>query len=365
LINVLIVDDDEQIRTIVGRVVVGEGYHCTFASDASEARSKLAAEPFALALVDVMMPGESGLDLVTSIVADYPDLATVMLTGVDDPGVAELALAGGAYGYLVKPFRPNELRISVANALRRRRLELEKRAHQDWLEQEVDIRTADLRDAMARLKEADRLVRESVEETVQALSRTIEHRDEETSAHVERMSRYAALIARAMGWDEEDCELLRIAAPMHDVGKVSIPDGILFKPGKLSIAEFEVIKTHAERGAEILGKSDNPLLVLASLVARTHHEQWDGLGYPFGLAGEEIPLAGRIAAVADVFDALVSRRVYKPAFPMPQALDVLKKGRGAHFDGDVVDAFLASMDEVMEIRRRYADPWSFPETDRA
>ncbi|HZQ26147.1 MAG TPA: HD domain-containing phosphohydrolase [Acidimicrobiales bacterium] len=358
LADVLVVDDDELIRTIVGRILTGEGYRCSYAADAHEARVKLASQRFALAFVDVMMPGESGVELVTSMLNEHADLAAVMLTGVDDPEVADLALAGGAYGYLVKPFRPNELRISAANAARRRRLEVENRAHLEQLEQQVEQRTADLREAMGRLEEADRQVRQSVEETVHALARTIEHRDEETSAHVQRMSWYAALIARGMGWDEEQCELLRLAAPMHDVGKVSVPDGILFKPGKLSVAEFEVIKAHAERGAEILGKSDSALLVLAALVARTHHERWDGTGYPYGLAGEEIPQAGRIAAVSDVFDAMVSRRVYKPALPIAQAVDALRDGRGTQFDGEVVDVFLESMEAAMEISQRYPDPWS-------
>jgi HD-GYP domain-containing protein (c-di-GMP phosphodiesterase class II) len=137
--------------------------------------------------------------------------------------------------------------------------------------------------------------------TVRALSRAIEHRDEETSAHVERMSRYAAVIARGLGFDDERCEPARLASPMHDVGKIAVPDGILFKPGRLSAAEFDVVKTHAERGAAILGKSDLALLSAAAVIARTHHERWDGSGYPEGLAREEIPLEGRIAAVADVF----------------------------------------------------------------
>jgi putative two-component system response regulator len=169
------------------------------------------------------------------------------------------------------------------------------------------------------------------------------------------MSRYAALLAERHGLDAARCELIRLASPMHDVGKIGVPDGILFKPGTLSKGEYDVIKEHPLLGHDILGKSPQPLLVMASLIALTHHERWDGTGYPHGLAGESIPLEGRIASVADVFDALLSRRVYKPAFPLEQAVQIMSDGRGAQFDGDIVDLLLTHIDQAVVIHEQYPD----------
>jgi putative two-component system response regulator len=190
---------------------------------------------------------------------------------------------------------------------------------------------------------------------IEAWLRAIEHWDHGTRTHVERMSRYAGLIAGGAGFGEDRCDLIRLAAQMHDLGKVGLPDGILFKPGRLTPAEFAVVKAHTMRGAEILGRGDTDVLSMAAVIARTHHERWDGTGYPNGLAARQIPIEGRIAAVADVFDALVSRRVYKPPYPIERALGALKKGRGHQFDGELVDVFLASMDRVGEIQRHYFD----------
>jgi putative two-component system response regulator len=193
------------------------------------------------------------------------------------------------------------------------------------------------------------------EETIRVLTRAIEGRDVETGQHIERMSRYAALLAEHHGLDVDRCELIRLASPMHDVGKIGVPDGILFKPGMLSKGEYDVIKEHPILGNEILGKSAQPLLVMAALIALTHHERWDGTGYPHGLAGEHIPLEGRIASVADVFDALLSRRVYKPAFPLEQAVQIMADGRGTQFDGDIVDLLLAHLDDAAAIQEQYPD----------
>jgi putative two-component system response regulator len=352
---VLVVDDDDLVRETLGRILANAGYRCTLAASANEARARLSDGSYAIALVDVMMPGETGIELLADLV-NHPDLAPLMVTGVDDPSIAELALDRGAYGYFVKPLRPNQVLIGVANAVRRRCLEIENRRHRTALETLVLERTAELHESIVQLREAEGQVRRGAEHTVEALARAIEHRDEETSAHVQRMSRYTELLARGLGWNDDECVLIRTAAAMHDVGKVGVPDGILFKPGRLSDSEYDVIKEHAARGAEILGQSDTELLTMAAAIARTHHERWDGTGYPEGLAGSEIPLEGRIAAVADVFDAVVSRRVYKPAMSNAEAVEVLTTGRGSQFDADVVDVFLASMGEVLEIQQRYRDP---------
>jgi putative two-component system response regulator len=214
---------------------------------------------------------------------------------------------------------------------------------------------ADLLEAMGCFHSGVPLARRVAEKAIEAMLRAIAQWDHATGTHVERMSRYAGLIAAGAGFDEERCALIRLAAQMHDLGKIGLPDGILFKPGRLSPAEFDVVKAHTVRGAEILKGCDTAVLDTAAVIARTHHERWDGGGYPDGLAGREIPIEGRIAAVADVFDALVSQRVYKPAYTNEQALGALNEGRGHHFDADLVDVFVASMDRVAEIQRRYSD----------
>ncbi len=207
-----------------------------------------------------------------------------------------------------------------------------------------------LRHTIDDLERSEELLAVSQEETILRLSIAVESRDAETGSHIERMGRYCALLAEKIGWSNADRDLLRIASPLHDVGKIAIPDSILQKPGKLTSEERSEMQEHAKIGHRILAGSDSPLLDLAARIALTHHEKWDGSGYPNGLAGEEIPIEGRIAAIADVFDALTSDRVYRPAMPLDTAFKILTDGRGTHFDPTILDAFFSSIDEVIEIR---------------
>lgn len=353
--RILIVDDEAPIRTMLGRLLEGYGYACTLAADAAEARARLQERPFALILCDVNMPGESGLDLVTHVLASYQDTAAVMVTGLDNPQLATTALELGAYGYIIKPFESNEVLINVVNALRRRRLEIETRAHREQLEQTVLARTAELRAAIARLERAERDIRQSREETIKRLAIAAEFRDNLTAKHIQRMSQYCAVLARRYGLDADRCELIRIASPMHDIGKLGTPDQILLKPGKITDEEFKIMAQHSEIGYRILADSDADLLKLAATIAWTHHEKFDGTGYPRGLAGTAIPLEGRIAAIADAFDALSSRRTYKPAYALDQTVDMMKARRASHFDPELLDLFLTDLDEIVAIRRRYPD----------
>ncbi|MGH2788979.1 MAG: HD domain-containing phosphohydrolase [Actinomycetota bacterium] len=353
--RVLVVDDEEPIRRVIARLLQRNGYETETASDGDEAMRLLKEKDFVLVLTDMDMPGTSGLDLITQIGAGFEDIATVMVTGMDDAELANSALEIGAYGYIIKPFEPNEILINVMNALRRRSLEIENRAHRLRLEQMVRDRTAELWEAIARLEKAEKNLRVSREETIQRLSIAAEFRDDETAQHIQRMSRYCGLLARKAGEDSERCELLRVASLMHDVGKIGIPDQILLKPGPLTSEERTIMEQHAEIGYRILAGSQSELLRLAAEIAWTHHEHVDGSGYPLGISSEEIPLEGRIAAIADVFDALSSDRVYKKAFPLGQAIDIMREGRGAHFDAKLLDLFLDSMDEVLAIREQYAD----------
>lgn len=353
--NVLVVDDEEPVRRLEARLLTDSGYTCTTAADVSQACTKMQQEAFDLILIDVNMPRSSGLDLVRHAANEYPETATVMVTGVDDCTVANAALEMGAYGYLIKPFEPNELLINVANALRRRDLEAENQAQREQLERMVEARTVELRDAVARLRDSEKDLRSSQEETVIRLARAAESRDSDTGQHIHRMSRYCALLARRIGLSAERCEQIRLASILHDVGKIGIPDRILLKPGRLTPDEFSVVKQHVEIGYQTLAGSNSELLQLAATIAQTHHEKYDGTGYCLGLAGEAIPLEGRIAAIADVFDALASHRVYKPALPVAEVLCILKQGRGKEFDPQLVELFLDSVDEVLLIKDRYAD----------
>jgi putative two-component system response regulator len=259
-----------------------------------------------------------------------------MVTGVDDRKVGIQALRLGAYGYLIKPFDVNELAINAANALQRRQLALLSQATQDRLEGEVRRRTAQ--------------IRRREEEIALRLVAAAEFRDTETGAHVRRIGLYAAALAQLLGWPAGQVDDLRVAAMMHDIGKIGVPDSILLKPGPLLPDEFEIIKQHTVIGARILERSEIGLLEMAREIALSHHERWGGGGYPAGLAGEAIPESARIVAVCDVYDALVHDRVYRRALPEREVLELLQSQRGHHFDPRIVDPFLAEVSVFRTIR---------------
>jgi putative two-component system response regulator len=337
---VAIVDDDAQILAVVGRMLSREGFECHPLQTTSEARAWLRANDCDVLLCDVNMPGESGLELVESVLLGETRPAVLMMSGDDDPAIGHHTLELGAYGYLVKPFRAMELLLGVQNALSRRSLEIQNRRQQEFLEERINQRTRDLQRVMVGLRDAQG-------ETIDRLARAVEFRDPETGGHIARMSQLCHLVAVRVG--SQAGEIL-IASPLHDVGKIGVPDHILLKPGPLTAAERVLMERHAATGHQLLVDSSSELLRLAATIAWTHHERYDGTGYPRGLSGEEIPLVGRIAAVADVFDALTSHRVYRPAFPFEVALEMVKAERGRHFDPFVLDALLSSLDDFRRIR---------------
>ncbi|MGZ4358819.1 MAG: HD domain-containing phosphohydrolase [Gaiellaceae bacterium] len=356
--GVLIVDDEPQVRELIGEMLDRHGYACEGAADVREAQALLAADPlrFQLVLCDMNMPGENGLALVRHVLTTYPGIAALMVTGADDPEIAQIAIKLGAYGYVTKPFSANELVINVANALHRRRLELENRSHRDMLERHVETRTAVLREALEQLRASERELRTHHEETIRRLSSAVELRDTETGAHIDRMSRYCALVALRLDLPEDRVELVRIASPMHDIGKIGIPDRILLKPSTFTPDERRLMQTHTDIGYAILDGSQTELLRLAATLAWTHHERFDGSGYPRGLADDEIPLEGRIAAVADVFDALTSDRIYRAAYSLDEAIEMMRAQRGRHFDPGLLDLFFDSIDQIQVIRRAEPGP---------
>ena len=285
--RILIVDDDETVRSMLTRMLGRHGYECESAGNGAEAREALSSAPFDLALCDLNMPGESGLELVEHISSAHPETATIMVTGADDSVIAEKALALGTYGYVIKPFYNNELLINIANALRRRGLELENRRHRTSLELAVRKRTSELQKTVEALRRTEEEVSKSQKETIYRLSRAAEFRDGDTGHHIESMSHYCYLLAQQLDLGRA-CELLYLASPLHDVGKVAIPDKVLLKPGPFDADERRVMQGHAEIGHRMLEGSGTELLELAAKVAWTHHEHFDGGGYPNGLAGDQI-----------------------------------------------------------------------------
>jgi putative two-component system response regulator len=458
--RILVTDDRPEMLAAID-LALGDRYECEFAPSVVAAREKLRDEEFKLAICDVDAAGEQAMALAEEIVAEHPGTAVVLVTGQDDPKVADRALALGVHGYLVEPLRPGQLLITTMNALRWRDLEIGKTAHaRNLAEQsqtiidmapipiyakdaahryfvanaETDQLTGvrpggtigktdrDLIDPAAAEEawEADRRILEgaepfeanlemlignatktfrtvkfpllndegeiaavggisiditpqqealrlrsqltvsqqeaidelrlSREEMVERLVRAIEHHDPSTGLHVNRIGAIASCLAGHLGLGPERAELLRVAAPMHDVGKIGVSEEILRKPGPLTDEERIEMQRHAGIGHEILADSQSELMRIAATIALTHHERYDGGGYPHGLAGTEIPIEGRITAVADVFDALLSDRCYRPALTLVEATEVMRAGRRTQFDPLILDIALAHVEDLIALR---------------
>ena len=296
-----------------------------------------------LVIVDFQMPEMDGISFIRNLrqMPTGGEAPILMITANHELEVRYQALEAGANDFLTKPVDRMEFLARSRNMLAMRRGQRATADRAAWLAKAVS-------DATATILERER-------DTIFRLARAAEYRDPETGAHLMRMSHYSRLIARNLGEADEFQELLFQAAPMHDLGKVGTPDHILLKPGRLEPDEMTVMRRHAEIGYEILRDSPSPILQLAATIAHTHHEKFDGGGYPRGLAGRDIPLAGRIVAVADVFDALSSERPYKRAWTLEQASDFLRANRGTHFDPDCIDAFFAGWEGVTAVRNQFND----------
>ena len=346
-IRILVVDDQELVRAPLLRMLRRHGFRCDEAGDGGETLERCRREHFDLVLCDIQMPGMSGLELVRALADRIPETAFVMVSSMDDAGTAMGCLRHGAYGYVLKPFKTNDILIAVANGLRRRMLELEYRDRELVLAR--------------RVAEQTELIRRSREEVALRLISASEHRDNETGAHVRRIGLYAGEMARLLGWSEEAVETIRAAAPMHDIGKIGVPDRILQKQGPLTEEEWILMKTHPAMGAAILKDSAVPFIQVGASIAQNHHEKWDGSGYPRGLRGEAIPLEARITGLLDVYDALTSRRIYKRAWREDEVLDYLREQRGRQFDPDLVDLFLGHYPVFQAIRNANPDVHPEPE----
>jgi putative two-component system response regulator len=347
---ILIVDDQPQNLELLEAHLVPLGYEIISAASGTEALEKLSGNRIDLMLLDVMMPGMDGLEVTRRIRQDAAHrlLPIILVTALRDTEDRVRGIEAGCDDFISKPLEKTELLARVRSLLKVKAYNDLMDNYRKELETEVAGRTADLKQAMERIKAASL-------DTIYRLSMAAEYKDKETGAHIKRMSHYSAAIARRMGLSESTVETILYASPMHDLGKIGIPDMILVKPAKLDPAEWEIMKRHTTIGAKILNGSDAEFIRLGETIARCHHEKWDGSGYPSGLKGSEIPIAGRIAAVADVFDALTSKRPYKELFSVADSLAIVKDGKGNYFDPDVVDAFFAIQDEILIIRERNRD----------
>ena len=339
--SILVVDDEVLVGEVISEWLKCDGYDCDFATGVVEAQELFKRKNYDLLISDITMPEISGLELLVQVKQLYPDLAVVMATAVDDRDTANKALALGADGYVIKPFRMNEFLINIANILEKKRLALESCKYKKILEERVRDRTA--------------AVRRREEEIALRLISATGCRDGETGDHIKRIGLYSVVMATALGWDQEEIDSIKIGAPMHDVGKIGIPDGVLQKPCRLSAEELEVIREHPRIGATILGGSDIPLLQMAVDIALCHHEKWDGTGYPCGLSGEDIPEAARIVAIVDVYDALCHDRVYRKSYNEADVLAIMDKKRGTDFDPGMYDCFRDLLPSIRRIRQDYAD----------
>ncbi|MET0322089.1 MAG: two-component system response regulator [Duganella sp.] len=316
--------DDEASNLQLLRHILQDHYRLLFAKDGPRALELALQESPQLILLDVMMPGMTGYETCRLLKRDPAthDIPVIFVTALGDATDEVVGFEAGAVDYITKPVSPPIVRARVRTHL--------------------------------SLVRADELKRTRLE-IVQRLGLAAEYKDNETGLHVIRMSHYARVLGVALGMSEQEADDLLHAAPMHDVGKIGIPDNILQKPGPLDADEWKVMQSHAIIGGDIIGQHDSGMLAMAHLLATTHHEKWDGSGYPNGLKGEAIPLVGRIVAIADVFDALTSARPYKQAWPVEQAVEYLEQQRGKHFEPRLVDLFIKQMPALLEIKERWAE----------
>ncbi len=320
----LLAVDDEPTNLKVLNEVLGKDYRLIFAKSGEQALTLASQKRPDLILLDVMMPNMSGFDVCKALKQDQETAAipVIFVTAMQEEIDEANGFSLGAVDYITKPISPAIVRARVKNHL--------------------------------SLVQAD-LLKSAQLELIQRLSHAAEYKDNETGEHIIRMSRYCHIIALAVGMGEQQAESLLLAAPMHDIGKIGIPDNILLKPGKLDNDEYQHMKAHATIGADILAGSNSALIQLAHRLALEHHERFDGNGYPNGLKGEEISIEGRICSIADVFDALTSRRPYKEPWPVEQAIELMREEKGKHFDPELVDVFISQLDEILAVKEKYSN----------
>ena len=358
--HILVIEDDPMNNRLLVAILTRLGYIVDAAFDGVSGLEKVESSPPDLILLDLNLPRMDGYEVARRLKhSDKTKIIPIVVVS----SFAEVenrikALEAGADDFLSKPVDQVELRARVQSLLKVKVYNDYMVNYQKTLEDEVNQRTHQLRQAFDELKNATEKIRQASLDTTIRLAQAAEYKDEETGGHIKRMGYYAAAIAKAMSLSPQDIEAILYAAPMHDVGKIGIPDRILLKPGSLDEEEWKVMRQHTSIGGNILSGSDSHVIQMAEQIALSHHEKWDGSGYPKGFKGLEIPVWGRICAIADVFDALTTKRPYKKALSVEHSLDILDKSRGTHFDPDVFDVFFSIKEEILSIRKTYDDPVS-------
>jgi putative two-component system response regulator len=356
--RILVADDEILNLRVLAGFLRDFGYEPVLVQSGAKVLETL-DDSIDLVLLDVLMPGMDGFEVLRRIRINpsFKDLPVIMVTALSGREERLAAVEAGANDFIAKPIDKTELRVRMGSLLRVKQSQDELKRYQAKLEDMVDERTQALRLALENLQQMQRSIQSSQRETIFRLSAAAEHKDSNTASHIRRMSEYSALLAMKLGLPEYDVDVIRQASPMHDVGKMGIPDSILLKPGTLTAKEWEVMKGHCAIGRDILKDSDSELLQVAQVIAYSHHERFDGAGYPEGLTGQDIPLFGRICAVADVFDALTTPRPYKKAYSNKKALGIMREeqARGPHFDPKMFALFLDNLEEFLNIQRKFQD----------
>ncbi|MEE8414529.1 MAG: HD domain-containing phosphohydrolase [Dehalococcoidales bacterium] len=322
--RILIVDDEKTIRRLLHQKLSGEGYQCQEAGGAEQVLDKLKHHAVDLVILDIKMPGKSGAELLPEIKASYPDTAVIMATATIDTNVAIQCMKQGAYDYITKPFKLDEVAINVGKALEKRRLELENKEYQQHLEDKV--------------LEQTKKIRASFLSSVTALAYALEAKDKYTSGHSQRVADISASIAKEMGLPQKDIDKIKLAGLVHDIGKIGVKESVLNKPGRLTDEEFQHVQSHPEIGEHILAPIASDDIILR--LVRHHHERYDGTGYPDQIKGDQIPLGVRILSLTDAYEAMTSTRPYRQAMSDKAASAEIECGKGTQFDPEVADAFL-------------------------